>query len=119
MNRQVKTKLLKTVCKQAELMRASFHGSSWTNKISETDKKLLFVNKTGEKFRSKVTKLSVGKTWSSIQKEWVIVKQVQLLKYREQCLCGRPNLKFVTYLKNKENNKEITSGNCCILTLKR
>ncbi|CAF1411246.1 unnamed protein product [Rotaria sp. Silwood1] len=116
---KLKTNLLKIVCKRSELTRARFCGSSWTNKISETDKKSLFVNKTGEKFRSKVAKLSVGKTWSSIQEEWIVVKQVQLLKHREQCLCGRTNLKFVTYLKNKKNEKEITSGNCCLLTLQR
>jgi hypothetical protein len=71
MTRKLKTKLLKNVCKQAELMRAPFRGSSCPDKIDQTDKSL-FVKKTGEKFRSKVAKLSVGKTWSSIQKVCVI-----------------------------------------------
>jgi len=71
-----KTKLLKMVCQRSELMRAPFHGSSWTSKISQTDKKSSFVNKTGEKFRSKVAKLSVGNTWSSIQKVCISEKHI-------------------------------------------
>ncbi|CAF1391404.1 unnamed protein product [Rotaria sordida] len=119
MARQTKTKLLKLVCKQAELTLARFRGSSSTNKTNQTDKNLSFINKTGERFRKKLAQLSVGTTLSSIKKEWIIIKQVQLSKLREQCLCGRPNLKFVTYLKNTINNKEITAGNCCLLTFKR
>ncbi len=72
MPRKIKTKLLKMVCKHSELMRAPFHGSSWTSKTGQTDKKSLFANKTGEKFRSKVAKLSIGNTWSSIQKVCII-----------------------------------------------
>ncbi len=52
MTGKAKTKLLKIVCKRAELMRAPYRGSSWTSKISRTDKKALSVNKTGETFRS-------------------------------------------------------------------
>ncbi len=76
MTRQLKTKLLKAVCKRSELMRAPFRGSSWMNKLSETDKKSLPVSKTGEKFRSKLAKLSVGKSWSSIQKVCVVEKYI-------------------------------------------
>ncbi|CAF2618493.1 unnamed protein product [Rotaria sp. Silwood2] len=68
MTRKLKTKLLKMVCKRSELTRARFRGSSWTSKSGKTDKSL-FVNKTGEQFRLKLAKLSVGKTWSSIQKK--------------------------------------------------
>ncbi|CAF2114287.1 unnamed protein product [Rotaria magnacalcarata] len=116
MTRRLKTKLLKIVIKRSELMHDRFRGSSWTNKISQTDKKSLFVNKTGEKFRSKLLKLSIAKTWPSIQKEWIVVKQVQLTKRCEQCLCGRANLKVTeeskqTFLKviqrlNDEQNIE-------------
>jgi len=74
MTRQLKTKLLKSVCKQSELMRAPFHNSSWINKISQTDKKSLSISKTGEKFRSKLAKLSVGKSWSEIQEVCIIDK---------------------------------------------
>jgi hypothetical protein len=74
MSRKIKSNLLKNVLKQAELMRAPFHGVSWPNKITETDKKSLSINKTGEKFRSKLAKLSVGETWSSI---------------KEVCLCRK------------------------------
>jgi len=141
MTRQSKTKLLKMVCKNAQLMRDRFRDASWTSKTSQSDTKPLIINKTGEKFRSKIAKLSVGKTWSSIQKvcikknlfeiiiltnylfslsekkqEWVVVNKVPMFKQREQCLCGRANLKYVTYLKNVINNREITSGNCCLLT---
>jgi hypothetical protein len=49
-------------------MREPFRNSSWTNKIDQFDKKTLIANRTGEKFRSKVTKLSVAKTWALIQK---------------------------------------------------
>ncbi|CAF2721616.1 unnamed protein product [Rotaria sp. Silwood2] len=142
---KLNTKLLKNVLKHSELMRARFCNSSWTSKTSQIDKKSLTVNKTGQKFRSKIAKLSVGKQWSVIlevcfiekkhfilpirillpigyysiskKKEWIVVKHVQMAKQHEQCLCGRANLKFVTYLKNKKNNKEVTAGNCCILTL--
>ncbi len=68
MTRQSKTKMLKMVCKSAQLMRDRFRDSSWTSKTSQLDKKPLVTNKTGKKFRSKVAKLSVGKTWSSIRK---------------------------------------------------
>jgi hypothetical protein len=48
-----KTKLLKIVCKRAELMHAPFRdASSWTSKINQTNKKSLSVNKTGERFWS-------------------------------------------------------------------
>jgi hypothetical protein len=47
-----KTKLLKIVCENAELMRAPFRHSPWPSKINHTVKKPLSVNKTGEKFRS-------------------------------------------------------------------
>ncbi len=67
-----KTKLLKAVCKSAELMHARFHGSSWSNKTNEAHKKSAFVNKIGERFRSKLTKLSVTTEWSSIQKVRVV-----------------------------------------------
>jgi hypothetical protein len=72
MRRKLKTKLLKIVCKRSELTRARFGGSSWTNKTNQTDKKPLFAHKIGEKFRSKVAKLSIGSTWSSIQKVCMI-----------------------------------------------
>jgi hypothetical protein len=80
MMRQLKTKLLKIVCKRSELTRARFRGSLWTSKISQTDNKSLFVNKTGEKFRSKVAKLSVGKSWSSIQEVCIIEKYILHLR---------------------------------------
>ncbi|CAF3752366.1 unnamed protein product [Rotaria sp. Silwood1] len=86
---KLKTNLLKIVCKRSELTRARFCGSSWTNKISETDKKSLFVNKTGEKFRSKVAKLSVGKTWSSIQEKYQTLideNKIELSGAEKQCL---------------------------------
>jgi hypothetical protein len=55
-------KLFKMVCKQAELMRAPFHGSLWPNKISQINKKKsVVVNKTEEKNRSNVAKLNVKK----------------------------------------------------------
>lgn len=53
----------------------------------------------------------------SKKKEWIVIKHAQMIKQRQQCLCGRANLKFITYLKNKNNNNEVTAGNCCILTL--
>jgi hypothetical protein len=55
-------KLLKMVCKQAEIMRAPFRGSLLTNKISQIHKKKpLVVNKTKEKNLSNVAKLNVKK----------------------------------------------------------
>jgi hypothetical protein len=62
------SKLLRIVCKRAELMRAPYRVSSWTNKISQIDKnkkkqnkKLLFAIKSE-------TKLNDKKICSSIQK---------------------------------------------------
>ncbi len=79
MSHKLKTKLLKMVCKRSELMRAPFRGSSWTSKTNQIDKSL-FVNKTGEKFRSKVAKLSVAKSWSSIQEVCIIQKSILNLR---------------------------------------
>lgn len=72
MTRKLKTKLLKIVCERSKLMRAPFRGAFRKNGISQTDRRLLFVGKTGEKFRSSVAKLSVEKSWSSIQKVYII-----------------------------------------------
>jgi len=64
-----KTKLLKMVCKRAELMRAPFRDSSWTSNITQTDKKKpLLLNKTEEKYGSNVTESNVEKTCSSVHK---------------------------------------------------
>jgi hypothetical protein len=56
MTRKVQSKLLKLVCKRAELMRTPYRGaavagSSWTSKTSQTNKKSLSVNKTEENFQ--------------------------------------------------------------------
>ena len=109
------TKLMKRVYKQSGAIHARFHGSSGAKK---TENVLSSINKTGERFRSRIAKLSVGHTWSLIRKEWIIIKQVEMSERREKCLCGRSNLKLVTYLKNKENNNQIAAGNCFVLTLK-
>jgi hypothetical protein len=72
-----KPKLLKIICKRAELMRAPYRGSSWTtSKISQTNKKSLIVNKTEDKYRSKVAKLNFKKKCSSIQKVCIIRKNI-------------------------------------------
>jgi len=63
-----KTKLLKMVCKQAQLMRDPFRNSSSISKAAQLNKKPLSLNKTGEKFRSKLVALSLEKTWSLVQK---------------------------------------------------
>lgn len=76
MTPKAQTKLLKAVCKQAGLMRAPFLTSSWSNKTNPTNKKSIFVNKTGEKFRRKITELSVEKKWSLIQKVRIIEKHI-------------------------------------------
>ena len=77
-----KPKLLKIVCKRAELMRAPYRDSAWTtSKISQTNKKkLLFVNKTEEKYRSNVAKLNFEKKCSSIQKVCIIQKYILHLR---------------------------------------
>lgn len=66
------TKLMKLVCKRAGLSRAPFRDSSWSKKSDSTEKKSLPLNKTGERFRSKITKLSVAKSWP-------LIKQVRIL----------------------------------------
>ena len=140
MNVKPKTKLMKLVCQRAQTMRSAYRDPSQAKKIDATDRKPLPVSKIGERFRSKITELSVEKSWPLIRKvsvdqnelfhrinvifhslqkskEWIVVRQIYLFKQRKQCLCGKDNLKFATYLKNKKNNNEIVAGNCCILTL--
>lgn len=57
------------VCKQSGAMHARFHGSSWAKKTkNQSDRLPSSINKAGERFRSKVAKLSVGHTWSLIRK---------------------------------------------------
>ena len=68
MTSKFQTKLLKNVLKRSQLSHSRFCGSSWTKKINETEKKPSCRDKTGEKFRSKVAKLSIGKSWSEIRK---------------------------------------------------
>jgi hypothetical protein len=77
-----KPKLLKIVCKRAQLMRTPYRDSSWTtNQISQTNKKKsLFVNKTEEKYRSNVVKLNFEKKCSSIQKVCIIQKFILHLR---------------------------------------
>jgi hypothetical protein len=70
MTRKSITKLLKLVCKHSKSMREPFRNSSWTN-----EKPSLIRNKTGDKFRSKIIKLSVGKTWSSVEKVTDVLKK--------------------------------------------
>ena len=76
MPRKIQTKLLKMVCKRSQLMREPFRNSSWTNKTTQSDKKPLIMNKVGEKFRLKLSKLSLGKTWSSIQEVYINKKDI-------------------------------------------
>lgn len=68
MPHKLKTKLLKNVLKHSQIIRSCFSNSSWTSKTSRLDKKSLTINKAGQKFRSKIAKLSVGKTWLAIRK---------------------------------------------------
>lgn len=133
MTRSARTKLFKAVIKQARLMRAPFR------RCSSSKLPFSVISKNGEKFRAKLIQLSVSTRWADVEqvrvksliklketclclyirKEWIVFKHVQISKRREQCLCGKGNLKFVTYLKNIRNNREVASGNCCLLTLKR
>ncbi|CAF1451997.1 unnamed protein product [Adineta ricciae] len=101
------------------MIRERFQNSDTTNKKPQEKKFDSLVNKTGARFRSKLAKLSVGKTWLEIEEEWIILRQVQLSKQGEQCLCGKANLKFITYLKNIHNKKLIIAGNCCLLTFRK
>jgi hypothetical protein len=73
-----KSKLLKIVLKRAELMRAPFRDPSWKSQINQTNTKPSFTNKVGRKFRSKLAKLSMGKTWTEIQKVCIIKKILYL-----------------------------------------
>ena len=67
MSQKMKTKQMKNVCRQAELMRLPFRNSSWTSKVTETEKKPLLTKKVGDRFRSKVSKLSVAQSWPLIK----------------------------------------------------
>ena len=73
------TKLMKLVCKRAGLARAPFRDSSWSKKSDSIEKKPLPLNKTGEKFRSKLTKLSVAKSWSLIKQVRIFFHEIILL----------------------------------------
>ncbi|CAF3196059.1 unnamed protein product [Rotaria sp. Silwood2] len=53
MSGTMQTKLFKTVCKRAGLMRAPYRQSSWTNNISPTKKKLSSQSKIKSNVRTK------------------------------------------------------------------
>lgn len=76
MSRKLRTKLLKLVCKRAELTRARFGNSS---RVTNKNKKFVCINQTGDKFRSKVSQLSVGSKWSSIRKVGFIYKKKEFV----------------------------------------
>ncbi|CAF1420463.1 unnamed protein product [Rotaria sordida] len=60
------TKLLKTVCKHAAIMRAPYCQSSWTSNSNKTTKKSSIENTTGKKFSSKVINLGTSKVHSDV-----------------------------------------------------
>ncbi|CAF1027333.1 unnamed protein product [Adineta steineri] len=112
------TKLMKLVCKNSQQIRSRFTNSTWIKKDPQSNKKQLVISKVGEKFRKKLTKLSVEKEWGLVRREWRVTNEVPLDKRRTQCLCGKPNLINVTNLKNIKNDIIVTAGNCCIEQLK-
>ncbi|CAF0783694.1 unnamed protein product [Adineta steineri] len=119
MTSKVENQWFENYLKNAQLIGSRCGKSSSTKKNNPLHKQPLTKYKTGDKFRLKVAKLSLAKKWSQIKEEWIVVKPVDLFKQSNQCLCGRGNLKFVTYLKNIKTQAEITAGNHCLLTLKR
>jgi hypothetical protein len=52
MTSKSQTKLLKLVCKRAELLRAPYRVSSWATKISQKDKKSSIIKQTQKKIPS-------------------------------------------------------------------
>ncbi|UJR07449.1 hypothetical protein I4U23_011735 [Adineta vaga] len=114
MGRQTQTKLMKQVLKQSGLIRSRFGNNSSKKKDIPLIKTLPLKKNPGDKFRVKITKLSCTKTWSEIKKEWIVMKSLPISIRSDQCLCGKPNLKHVTYLKNIKTNHEIAAGNCCL-----
>ncbi|CAF5012401.1 unnamed protein product, partial [Rotaria sp. Silwood1] len=58
------TQLLKNVCKRAELMRAPYRQSSWTNNTQQTKKKSPLASNSRVNFKSKPINSHVRKTSS-------------------------------------------------------
>ncbi|CAF3677451.1 unnamed protein product [Rotaria sp. Silwood1] len=69
------TQLLKNVCKRAELMRAPYRQSSWTNNTQQTKKKSPLASNSRVNFKSKPINSHVRKTSSLGEKEQTDVKQ--------------------------------------------
>ena len=77
MTNKTQPKLLKTVCKRAELMRAPFNSSSWPIKITQTNnKKSLSLKKTEQKYRSNLVKLNVEIYSSAIEKVCIFERYI-------------------------------------------
>jgi|SRR6056297_1020917 len=67
------------------------------------------------KLIKEVINISESNNWDDAIKEWKIFDVVELEKREfEQCLCGKYPIKQVIKLNNKNNNREINVGNCCV-----
>ncbi|CAF3677297.1 unnamed protein product [Rotaria sp. Silwood1] len=75
MSGKQQTQLLKNVCKRAELMRAPYRQSSWTNETQQTKKKSSLPGNQRVNFQSKSIDSHVRKTSSLGEKEQTDVKQ--------------------------------------------
>lgn len=71
---------MRLVCRRAALIRAHFSdSSSSSNKVEQGHGKRTFIDRTGERFRLKLAKLSVGTSWMSIKKVSSIEESIQLI----------------------------------------
>lgn len=80
----LKTKLLKAVCRRSELMRSTFRDPLQIKKTDTKDLKPSPINKTGERFRLKVTALSVDKSWPLIRKVCQSLKKISFNSFENK-----------------------------------
>ena len=76
MPRKSQPKLLRVVCRRAALIRARFGDPPSLNKIKQSVENAPFIDRTGERFRSKLAKLSIGTSWSSIRKVNIVDESI-------------------------------------------
>ena len=76
MARKSQPKLMRVVCRRAALIRARFGDPSSSNNIKQSGQNLPFIDRAGERFRSKLAKLSIGTSWSSIRKVNIVDESI-------------------------------------------
>ena len=77
-------------------------------------------NKYIENFKAIVIDNSVSNTWNEAKMEWEIAGFVDAEIANEECICGKPNIRYLNCIKNIHNSNELFPiGNECIKRFQR